>query len=149
MPRSPRRKIWQIGALLTVTVVALSNVLHVVRRVPPPPGPGAEGDSLDLVTRNERRFAGLRDALRRRAWRGRIGYVEDGPNAAVPVELVNADYAAVQYAILPLMIDPHFEQYEWVIANYRAGVPTPVLGPGWQVVEDFGAGVFLLRKVAP
>ena len=149
MRRIPWRKIWQIAAILAVAAVAVSNVIHVVRRVPPPPGPGAEGDSLDLVTRNERRFAALRDAFRRRDFHGRIGYVEDGPEAVVPVELVNADYAAVQYAVLPLMIDPYFEHYEWVIANYRAPVPAPVIPPGHQIVEDFGGGVLLLRKAAP
>lgn len=129
------------AALLIVAAVSMINVITTAQRVSPPPiDPPAS--MLDPIVRHEHRFASLRAYVKERGIQGTIGYVGDLPGA-------DDDYFYAQFVLLPLILDVNPEPYEWAVAYLPTTSPESRLPAGWRIAENFGDGVFLLRKTAP
>jgi hypothetical protein len=142
------RAVGTIG-LVAVVAGALFNVAHTIGRQPVPPLV-ASASPPDAVMAMERRLARLRFELERRGLRGPIGYVGDLPGARVLDDPQTvADFFQSQFVLVPAVLDLSVERREWAVANLRAPEPRGRLPAGFVVVEDFGAGVYLLRKAAP
>ncbi|MBI5770127.1 MAG: hypothetical protein HZA93_20295 [Verrucomicrobia bacterium] len=139
------------GGAGLVALAGLSgwNVVDTVGRVPVPPLVASVGEP-DAVVAMERRLGRLRFTLERRGLRGPIGYVGDRPGTGVldgPQTV--ADFFQAQFVLVPVVLDLSVERREWAVANLRAASPLTRVPAGFAVVEDFGGGVFLLRKAAP
>jgi hypothetical protein len=139
---------WRAAALGLVAVLAVTNLIHAARKVPPPSrGPAG---ATDIVTTQERRFAALRRSVLERGLSGTIGYVGD-----VPRERLIADPQAVQeyylaqYVLVPLVLDVDSSSHEWAVGNFQSASARESSTAGWNVEQDFGGGVLLLKKVRP
>jgi hypothetical protein len=129
-----------MGALLAVAAVAAANVFHTARRVPPP-AIAVPAAAFDPLSWHERRFSRFRERVPAHGVRGTIGYFGDLAHA-------DDDYYYAQFALVPLVLDRDPDPYAWALANLPAGSPPARLPAGWDVAEDFGEGVLLLRKTA-
>ena len=132
---------WRVGALMAVAAVALANVIHTVQKVPPAAidAPGVWGDP---VVWHDLRLAAFRQGAQARGLRGTIGYFGE------PARF-DDDFFYAQFALVPLVLDVEPERHLWAVANLRTSSPQTRLPAGWSVVEDFGGGVFLVRKSTP
>lgn len=138
-----------MGTLLVVVATALANVLHVAHKTPPPPAESAIARG-DPVVQQERRLAGLRASLRARGLMGAIGYLGDKPGPQLVDDPPGAqDYYLAQFALVPLVLDLDIERHTWAVASLHSATLEARMPAGWRMEEDFGAGVFLLRKVRP
>jgi hypothetical protein len=92
----------------------------------------------------ESRFDELRDAL---PARGTIGYATDRPPEEIFSDpAATAFFYVAQYALAPLVVanDP---EREVVIGNFhRPPALPPDSAETWSVSEDFGGGLYLLRR---
>lgn len=140
------KRIWPVASLTAVVAVSISNLVHVARKVLPPPTRHAPHVMLDHVTRTERRFSALRDHARSRGLTGTIGYMEDTPIDALARD-ADVDYFIAQFSVLPLVLDSTLSHSPWTIGNFRSSSP-PAIPTGWHVAQDFGQGVLLLEKSA-
>jgi hypothetical protein len=136
---------WRFLALLAVAAVSAINLVQLAQRVPPPavPVPGA---AVDSATRQERRLAEIRRELSARSIRGVVGYITDFPAEIPASAAAGEDHYLAQYALLPVVLDLNAAAREWSVANLRNSRTLP---PGWQVEQDCGDGVFLLRRARP
>lgn len=132
---------WPFAALAAVAAVAAANVIHVVRKIPPATRDVSPA-TFDPLSWHEQRFARFRAAAKARGLRGTIGYV--GDHAAA-----DDDFFYAQFALVPLLLDFDPTPYEWAVANLRTSPPGSRVPAGWNVSEDLGDGVLLLRKSAP
>ena len=143
-------KTWSILTALVIAVVTVLNLVQAVRHVPPAPVDVTGRPPGNVVLRQELRFATLRRALETRGVRGTIGYVGDlAPPQMAADHRSMEDYFTAQFVLVPWVLDPNPGSCRWAVTNLRA---QPVVGRttvDFQVVEDFGGGVALLRKGVP
>jgi len=106
-------------------------------------GPLDHRASADLIDYYQHRLAGVRRSLQERKVPGKIGYCFFLPweKSLLP------DYFASQYALAPWVLDWHYTGYDWVVMNVRMRSHSSV-PPRFTVAEDFGDGVFLLKRNA-
>ena len=135
---------WRGGAMMIVVAMAVVNVVHIAQRVPPR---DSSGTAIDPVIRHERRFAALYRSVGVRGLKGTIGYIDDLSGSGLTEDARGVeDYYLTQFALVPLVLDPSPEPHEWAVANLRTTIPQTRVLASWRIVEDFGAGVLLLRK---
>ncbi len=140
---------WRAGALGVVAIVAIGNVILAVHKTLPPPV-DSPVIAVDPVTRQERRLAKLRQSLAARGVEGVVGYLGDSAGPALwsdPGQV--EDYYLAQFVLVPLVLEGNSERSEWAVANLRTTAASARVGPDWKIAEDFGDGVFLLRKAKP
>jgi hypothetical protein len=141
-------KAWSAITALVIAIVAVTNVVAVLRRTPTLPRHPAF--RADVVLRHEQRLGGVRAALARHGARGVIGYVTDlSPEKLTANEAAMQEYFLTQFVLSPWVLEAKFEGCAWAMANFGAS-PSPHPVPiGFRVVEDFGRGVLLLQKLPP
>src|SRR4051812_41010291 len=132
---------WQAGTIIAVAGIALANVIGLGRRVPPRSVP-VPGVVVDVVIEQEARLARVGAALQRRGVKAPIAYFSDIPRE-VDGSKVTEDHYLAQYVLVPAVVDPGAVATPWAVANLRHGAALPA---GWLVEEDFGRGVYLLRR---
>lgn len=141
----------KIACTLSALLIALVcgfNLADAVRRTPPPSVHA--GRPTNNVLRQEARFAPLRQALQRHAVHGTLGYLTDLPPdqlAADPKGM--EDYFLTQFALVPWVLDARKADGRWAVANLHTAQRDTRIPPGFDVIEDFGDGVLLLRKGPP
>lgn len=125
-------------ALLLVLLYAGGTTLRWLHRAAQwPQRPGT-----DEITANDRRFAPLRPHL---PAHGTVGYAGDPPPDG-PTALPHfRRYLLAQYALAPLLVVETGEP-ELVVGNFDSSGTTL---PGLELVQDFGDGLQLYRRVAP
>ena len=141
--------IWGAICLAAIVGIVAINLAQALRRVSPAPHftPTVPTNS---VERSERRFAGLREAMKKHRVRGKVGYVADltpermRENAAAMEELFLA-----QFALAPVVLDTDLEKCFWAVTNFHEAPAADRVPQEFRVVEDLGGGVRLLRKEAP
>lgn len=135
----------RIGSLAIVAAVSVANVVYNAEQMPPMRAgmPSAIGP----VLRQDLRFASARRALSARKITGTIGFLSDLPaGRTTDDDHAAEDYYLAQFSLAPVVLDANSEPYDWAIASFRT-VPTEKrISGGWQIAEDLGDGVFLLRK---
>ena len=137
---------WSFGSLLVLVVVVSVNLVETARRVPPPSRSFAI--PADPVMQQEQRFGALLAALKAHGAASPIGYRTDlSPDALAADSTAMREYLTSQFVLAPWILDARNQNCEWMIGNHRANA-TPAVPDGFRVVEDFGRGVLLLRKVA-
>jgi hypothetical protein len=140
-------KIAYVCTVLVLAGVAGWNIVQTASRVSPPSRRGSSGSP---TLQHEQRIGSIRHALKTRGAQGVIGYIADLPADQLATDSrAMEDYFRTQFALAPFVLDAQFSRCEWAVANLRnasAGTPAPA---GFRVVEDFGAGVFLLQKAPP
>ncbi len=137
-PRSSAaRSGWRLATTALVVAMAAWEVFHQAWA----DAPLDRHPSPDLIDFYVNRLSGVRRSLGDRKVSGRIGYCYFLPSekALLP------DYFASEYALAPWVLDWHYTGYEWVVLNVRMRSHS-ALPRGFSVVEDFGDGVFLLRR---
>jgi hypothetical protein len=129
--------------------VAALDLGRVLRETPPPSRIPLR-EPANPVIRQEQRLAAVRAALERHGVRGKIGYLGD-----LPADQIGGDFHAseryflTQFALVPWVLDVHLERHEWAVANLAERSPAERLPATFVMVEDLGAGVFLLRQPRP
>ena len=147
--RSKLGSAWRALTLGLVALVALANLVSTAEKNPPPEVASPAGPS-DPTLRAERRFAGLRTAVRDRGLQGTIGYIGKVPAAQLLADAGAAEaYYRAQFALAPLVLDPAAERSEWTVADLDPAMLNWKAPRGWRVAQDFGGGVLLLRQEAP
>ena len=140
---------WGAICSLLIASVAGVNLVEVVRRVPPP-ARHARTSGVDAVMRQERRLAGVRDALRIHGARGVIGYVTDLPPAQLPHDpAAMQGYFMSQFVLAPWVLEAKFADCAWAVANFPSSPAADRVPAGFRVVQEFGNGVLLLQRTAP
>jgi hypothetical protein len=135
----------RVGLLAAVAAVSVANVVRTVGRVPParagiPRAPAA-------TERGERRFARVNGALATRGITGTIGFIGDLPfDRADTADRAVEDYYLAQFALVPLVLDRNANGCDWAVVSLHGEPPEREIASNWQVVEDTGDGVLLLRK---
>lgn len=143
-------KAWSVLTALVIAMVATINLLQAVRHVPPAPVPVPGRPPANIVLRQEQRFGAPRRALAIRGVRGVIGYVADlAPPQLSADHASMEDYFSAQFVLIPCILDPNNVDRRWALANLRTKSLAERLPAGFQLVEDLGGGVALLRKGAP
>ncbi|MBA3496247.1 MAG: hypothetical protein H0T86_04005 [Gemmatimonadales bacterium] len=127
----------QVGLLLLLLYAAVSDARWVYRAV----RGVADAARDDPITTYERRFRELRHAL---PSRGVIGYT-----SGVQPEVFSSEdfrrFVLAEYSLAPLLV-LNDTAPELVVGNFA---PDSVPGrppPGFQLVRDFGRGIWLLRR---
>lgn len=140
---------WRMGALLPIAVVAVTNVIHSAKTVPPAPfALGPMG--LDNVMKREQQFADLKVSLQRRGVPGVLGYIgETSGDSSSENPRLTEDYYLAQFVLVPWVLDRHAAASDWSVANLRSSAARTYLPSNLQVVEDFGNGVLLLKRSTP
>ena len=139
-------KAWSVITFLALVGVGVVNIVATLRRVPPPPRFTPAVPSI-VVMRHEQRMTTVRRALESRGVRGTVGYLADVSAADLPANARGMEeYFLTQFALVPWVLDAKAQDCEWVIANLRAAVIAERTPVGFQVTDDCGAGVFLLRR---
>lgn len=142
---NPRRN----GLVLAWAVLALIsafNLVHLVRETPPPSRIPRDVPA-NPVMRQEQRLAAVRAALQRHEVRGKIGYVGDLPAGRIAGDFHASErYFLTQFALVPWVVDVQFERHAWAIANLGERSPSERLPANYAIVEEFGAGLLLLRQ---
>lgn len=139
-------QVWCVLAALIVLAVGGINLAQTARLVPPAPRhpPRVPADS---ALRSEQRFGRVRAALGARGIKGTIGYVTDLPPEKMrddPASML--EFFLAQFALVPVVLDTEADVPTWALANLHAASVAERMPAGFHVVEDFGGGVFLLRK---
>jgi hypothetical protein len=57
------------------------------------------------------------------------------------------EYFHTQFALAPWVIEAAFGDCTWAVANLRQASAAARVPAGFAVVEDFGRGVLLLRRI--
>lgn len=141
-------KTWCTISTLLIVLVCGLNLNHAVRRTPPPSVPTTQ--PTNNVMRQEARFAPLRQALQRHAVRGTLGYLTDlSPDQLAADPKGMEDYFLTQFALVPWVLDARKADGLWAVANLHTTRPEARIPAGFRVAEDFGDGVFLLRRGPP
>ena len=141
--RQPSRM--HVGLVLIAAFVALAD-LHVLRaawttyRAVERP---------DEVSRHEARFQALKRALGARRAVGYLG--DESAQAADPASPAAREafkrYLLTQYALVPILL-ARGPEGDVVVGDFTATAPPTVATlPGFVVVEDFGDGVVLFRRL--
>lgn len=142
---NPRRN----GRVLAVAVLALVsafNLVHLVRETPPPSRIPPDRPA-NPVMRQEQRLAAVRAALQRHGVRGKIGYLGDLPADRIAGDFHASErYFLTQFALVPWVLDVQLERHAWAVANLGQRSPAERLPANYEIVEEFGAGVLLLRQ---
>jgi hypothetical protein len=142
-------KTWCTLCSLLIAIVAGINLAGALRRVPPPARHAATPAG-DVVVQQERRLAGVRDALRDHGARGLIGYVVDLSPAQLPADpTAMQEYFLSQFVLAPWVLEPKVDDCAWAVANFHESAPAERIPAGFRIVQDFGRGVMLLRKDPP
>lgn len=142
-------RLWLTMTLLALGVCGGINLAHTARRTPPPPRVPAS-EPANNVLRHERRFGAVVAALRAHDVRGPVSYVSDLPPQAMRGDAAAMEqYFLSQFVVAPWILDADPGRNAWAIANLHRTTPAERMPSGYTVVEDFGAGVFLLRRSAP
>src|SRR5688572_17884671 len=103
-------KAWCAICSLLIAIVAGLNLVGVVRRIPPP-ARHASTAGVDAVMRQERRLAGVREALQAHGARGVIGYVTDLPPAQLPHDpAAMHEYFLSQFVLAPWVLEAKFTE---------------------------------------
>jgi hypothetical protein len=133
------------GLLAAVMAVSVANVVWTVRSVPPVRA--GLPSSISAPVRGERRFAGVRGALAARSIAGNIGFIGDLPfDRPDTADRAIEDYYLAQYSLAPVVLDRNADACTWAVASLHGARPEEETARGWQIVEDTGGGVLLLRK---
>lgn len=122
-------------ATIVALIFALSSLLSSGRLIVETPSPGHLKPD-EIGKRSDQRFAALKTALPQR---GIIGYVGDSGEFAV------VDHYLAQYALAPVVVE-HSSNHSLVVGNYRSLEPGTSLPANFQIVKDFGNGVFLFSN---
>ncbi|MBM3854670.1 MAG: hypothetical protein FJ399_16215 [Verrucomicrobia bacterium] len=140
-------KAWSQLVVAVVAVAGIANLAHTARRVPAPPRlPPAVPEN--AVMRHEERFAPMRATLHRHGVRGTLGYLADLPAAQLAREArAMEEYFLTQFVLAPWVIEAAFGDCAWAVANLRNETAAARVPAGYAVVEDFGRGVLLLRRI--
>ena len=128
----------QLGVVLLLVYAAVSDARWIYRAAV---GLAARGQD-DPITRYERRFRELKAVL---PSRGLIGYVGD----ALPENYTSEDFkrfVLTEYGLAPLVVvnDTLPDLVVGNLASDSARIEPP---PGFQLVRQFGDGVWLFRRV--
>jgi hypothetical protein len=150
--RSTKFPVAQAWCGLVAAILAAlggSNLWDVLRRVPPPPHYVSAAPT-DVVMRHEQRFAPVLAALRARRVRGRVGYLADQPPQAMQANPRGMqEYFLTQFALVPVVLDTNLENCTWLVTNLRETTLDARVPAGFQLVDEFGDGVSLLRRKEP
>ena len=146
--RATAWRAWRAILLGAVIAVAIFNVIATARRVPPPPRL-APGEPPDVVMRYEARFAPVRRALAEHGVRGTIAFIGGEPARTGAEPDAMLDYLLTQFALSPWVLDRNPVPHAWLVANPRAGKLPEEIGAEFQVVQQFGGGLALLRRITP
>jgi hypothetical protein len=145
MPTQPvstdRKWGWRTSWSLVTSALVVAMAAWEVARQAWEEGPLDRRASADLIDFYEHRMAGVRHSLQERKVPEKIGYCYFLPSE----KSLLPDYFASQYALAPWVLDWHFMSYDWVVMNVRMRSHSS-LPPGFTVAEDFGDGVFLLKR---
>ena len=140
---------WSAFVTVFVVVIATVNLIATARRIPPPSriDPSAPPD---VVLKQEARLVAVRRALERVGARGVIGYVSDLPPDQLATDAAGMrEYFLSQFALAPLVLDARFGDVRWVVVNLHRAPLTARMPSGFRVVEDGGAGVWLIERSRP
>jgi hypothetical protein len=149
MSSGKSRRIGLALAFAVIAVVAAFNLGQVVRETPPPSRIPPEVPA-NPVMRQEQRLAAVRGALQRHGVRGKIGYLGELPADRIAGDFHASErYFLTQFALVPWVLDVHLERHGWAVANLGERSPAEPLPGNFKIVEDFGAGVLLLRQPPP
>lgn len=100
----------------------------------------------DLVTLSEKRFAPLKAVLPKKGTLGYVAYPELKSLTDIPGA---QKYYLAQYALSPVCLD-YQHDHPLSLGNFEGGIPQLFLQEkNLIVVQDFGNGVFLLKKGNP
>jgi hypothetical protein len=135
----------RVGLLAAVAAVSVANVVCMVGRVPPV----KEGlpSAASATVRGEHRFARVRGALASRGISGTIGFIGDLPfDQADSADRAVEDYYLAQFSLVPVVLDRNADACGWAVASLHGARPEREIASGWQVVEDTGGGVLLLKR---
>lgn len=145
------RQAWLVLSALLLAGVAGVNLLALTRRMPPPPSARTRMMGADVVMQHEDRFARVAAALRANGARGQIGYLADLPPEQLAGDsIAMQDYFLTQFALAPWVIEAKFSDCPWAVTNWRRRNSAAAIPPaGFEIVQDFGSGVLLLRRSAP
>ena len=139
---------WFTCCSLVIALVAGANLVQLVQRTPSPshaPTPRSN----DVVVRHEERVRRVVAALRAHGATGPIGYVTDVAPAELPGDWrAMQDYFMTPFALAPWILEARYAECRWVIGNFKTAAAQRV-PPDFEVVENFGAGLLLLRRKAP
>lgn len=140
-------KAWIMLTWVALLAVCGVNVGSTLRRVPPAPRASGGGER-DVVMRHEQRMAALRHALQVRGVRGTVGYVADVP----ALELANTprgreEYFLTQFALAPWLLNAELRDCDWAVANLHRATIEERMPAGFQVSDELGDGVWLVRKM--
>jgi hypothetical protein len=129
---------WTVCAALLLTLLAVAGAARRARFLLGP-------IETELVEAHIQRLSGVRDAL---PPEGPVGYVSDfDAGASFPMDELAGDLTLSQYALLPRILssDP---EVEWLVGRFRqpALVDEACRRRRLEKVEDFGGGIFLLRR---
>lgn len=140
---------WLTTSLLALAVCCGINLADTARRVPPPPriAPAAPANN---ALRHEFRFAPVLAALRAHGVRGPVGYLSDLPPEAMRGNTAAMEqYFLSQFVLAPWILDADASRGAWAVTNLQRAPPAGRLPAGYEVVQDFGGGVLLLRRTGP
>ena len=129
--------------LFAVGAMTAVNLLHLATATPPPATYKVPDGMLDIVVQTERRFAPFRAALHRRGIVGPIALFESPSEANSSVFL--GDSFLAQFALIPVVLDSDAAGRRWALGNFSPDIPAPT-PDGWEMAEDLGGGVVLLRR---
>lgn len=140
-------KLWSALTALVIAAVCSVNVIRTAQRLSPPPHYGSAAPA-DIVMRHEARFSRVRQSLEKRGVHGRIGYVADTPAERLAGDEDGMrDYFLTQFALAPRVLETGPENGGvWAVANLRTTSMRDRMPPGFELAEDCGDGVLLLRK---
>lgn len=134
---SAARSGWRWAILALVALMSAWEVFHQAWV----DSPLDHHASADLVDYYVNRLSEVRHSLKGHKVPETIGYCYFLPSE----KSLLPDYFASQYALAPWVLDWHYTGYEWVVMNVRMRSHSS-LPRGFTVVENFGDGVFLLRR---
>lgn len=135
----------RVGSLAIVAAVSAANVVYNSQRVPPVRS--GLPFSADAAVRQELRFASIRRALIARNVTGTIGYLGDLPADRMMADDPSVeDYYLAQFSLVPVVLDTKPGAYDWAVGSFRSMAPERRLSGEWRIEEDFGGGVYLLRR---
>lgn len=144
-----RTALAQASVALIILLALLSSGQLLVREIVPYvqalSGPVDAPSALDAVSRHEKRFEELRDAL---STHGVVGYVTDQQDGTGFTSQRGFDeYVITQYILAPVIVINSREP-QFVVGNFSetfSGEPRPAL-QGFRLVRDFGDGVVLYAR---
>ena len=140
-------KAWVVFSFAVLLVACGINVVAMARRILPPPR-AASAVPANVVMRHEVRMSVLRQAMNREGVSGIVGYIADVPAPELARDARGMqEYFLTQFALVPRVLDAKAQDCQWAIVNLHTTPIAQRMPAGFQVNDDCGDGVFLLRRV--